>query len=104
MALGLSAVARASCCMRMFQPSWLYESMQRYTSPIWAGAGLTILGLGVMLWAAAAAGRSATDQIIGRGPVADQGVPAVLRCQTAGGGPVPGLPNPGGPTRDADHR
>jgi len=28
-----------------------------YTSPIWAGAGITLLGLGVMVFAAAAAKR-----------------------------------------------
>ena len=32
-----------------------------YTSPIWAGAGITLLGLGVMAVAAAAAGRHSTD-------------------------------------------
>jgi DHA1 family inner membrane transport protein len=31
-----------------------------YTSPIWAGAGITLLGLAVMAFAAAAAGRSRT--------------------------------------------
>ncbi|ABK03207.1 major facilitator superfamily MFS_1 [Arthrobacter sp. FB24] len=36
-----------------------------YTSPIWAGAGITLLGLGVMAIAAAGAKRSKTAAIIG---------------------------------------
>lgn len=45
-----------------------------YTSPIWAGAAITLLGLGVMIIAAARAKRTAAQQVPTGGPVAAEPV------------------------------
>ncbi|MGK3954641.1 MFS transporter [Arthrobacter sp. R4] len=45
-----------------------------YTSPIWAGAAITLLGLGVMIIAAARAKRTAAQQVPIGGPVAAEPV------------------------------
>lgn len=45
-----------------------------YTSPIWAGAAITLLGLGVMIIAAARAKRTAAQQVPPGGPVAAEPV------------------------------
>ena len=45
-----------------------------YTSPIWAGAVITLLGLGVMIIAAARAKRTAAQQVSTGGPVATEPV------------------------------
>ena len=65
-----------------------------YTSPIWAGAGITILGLGVMVFAAAAAKRgSAKGAGDSAGEVRDAGVVA---SEADDGGPHQGIPRDAG--------
>ena len=47
-----------------------------YTSPIWAGAGITLLGLGVMAVAAASAKRHTAAGSASEAPASETSVPA----------------------------
>jgi DHA1 family inner membrane transport protein len=81
-----------------------------YTSPIWAGAAMTLLGLGVMALAAANAKRKGGTTGAG-GPTSER-LPAARTarnfsrpsCRTADAGPRPAPPRSGGSNRGAGHR
>jgi DHA1 family inner membrane transport protein len=59
-----------------------------YTSPIWAGAGITVLGLGVMLFAAAKAKRNAATPVTTE-VRPDSGAPAPAGSLADSGAPAP---------------